>query len=704
MKNSIIKSILFSFSILISSNWSIAQTKLDRSIKPKAGPEPKVQMGKIESFQLANGLKVFVVENHKLPKVSFSIRFNIDPFLQGEKKGYTDLMAELLSTATKTRTKNQINSELDYIGGSLSASSEGLYASSLKKHMPKLLDLMSDVLLNPVFSEEELAKIKTQTLSGLASSKNTPENMASNIQGILNYGKHHPYGEIVTEKTIENIKLQDCIKYFETYFRPNVAYLAIVGDITLAEAKAATEQYFGKWEKADVPTHKVPAVSFPANTKVVFVPRPNSVQSSVRITYPVDLKPGSADELKVKVLSDILGGGASARLFVNLRETYNLTYGAYSKISSDKHIGEFEAYAEVRTIGTDSAVNEFMKEIARMKNEKVSQEELTNVIRNMTGKFAISLENPSTVARFAMNIDRYNLPADYYETYLTRLAAITVDDIYEVAQKYIRPENAWIVVVGDRDKIPFFTEKWKNLNAIKFVDQYGNDFVELRPAPADMTAQKVIDNHINAIGGAANIKKTKTELIKMEANLGGYKIELTSKKMYPKKSGYIKSSESVLVNGTMLVQKKVFDGEKGYTTSMAGGGDITGEELEELKIENTPFLDLRYEELGYKLTLEGIDVVNGKDAYKIILTDPKGNKTTYYYDATTWMLLKKEGVQKSKEGEVAYSTTFDDYKEVNGVKYAHRVISEAGEQTMDLKVVTIVINGKIDPKDFVIQK
>lgn len=704
MKNSIIKSTVLLLTFVSMSTWSLAQTKLDRSIKPKAGPEPKVQMGKIESFQLPNGLKVFVVENHKLPKVSFSIRFNIDPFMQGDKKGYTDLMAELLSTATTTRTKNQINSELDFIGGTLAASSEGVYASALKKHMPKLLDLMSDVILNPVFTEEELNKIKTQTLSGLASSKNTPENMAANIQAIMNYGKHHPYGEITTEQTVGKITLEDCKKYFETYFRPNVAYLAIVGDINLAEAKAATEKYFGKWQKAEVPRHTVPAISYPQSTKVIFVPRPNSVQSSVRVTYPIDLKPGSPDELKVKVLSDILGGGASARLFRNLRETYNLTYGAYSSMRPDLHIGEFEAYAEVRTIGTDSAVNEFMKEIVTIRNEKVSQEELTNVIRNMTGKFAISLEDPSTVARFAMNIDRYNLPADYYETYLTRLAAITVDDIYAVAQKYIRPDNAWIVVVGDRDKIPFFTEKWKKLNALKFVDQYGNDFIEVREAPKDLTAQKVIDNYITALGGAANIKKTKTMVMKLSASMGGYQIEITNKKMYPKKSGYVKSYESVLINGTMLAQKKVFDGTNGHTSSMVGASDITGDELEQLKLENTPFTELRYAELGYKLELIGIDVVNGKDVYKIEVTDPKGNKESHYYDVTTWLLLKKEGIQKSPEGETNVVSYFDDYKDVSGVKYPHHIINEAGEQTFDLKVTSLLINGKIDAKDFVIQK
>lgn len=703
-KNIQMKSVLMIGLFTLTSFYGIAQGKLDRSVKPKPGPEPKIQFGKIEKFTMENGLKVFVVENHKLPKVSFSIRFDIDPFMEGNKKGYTDMMADLMGTATTSRTKDQLNSEIDFIGATLQASSEGLYASSLKKHMPKLLELMSDVLLNPVFKQEELDKIKKQTLSSLASDKNSPESMARNISAVMNYGKNHPYGEIMTEETVGNITLEDCKKYYDTYFKPNVAYLAIVGDISAAEAKKAAEQFFGKWQKGEVPKHTVPSFTSPQKTEVIFVPRPNSVQSSVRITYPVDLKPGSPDEIKVRVLNDILGGGASARLFRNLRETYNLTYGAYSRISSDQYVGNFNAFAEVRTIGTDSAVNEFLKELILIHKEKVSQEELENVIRNITGKMAISLEEPSTIARFAMNIDRYNLPEDYYETYLTKLAAVTVEDVYAMAQKYIHPDNAYIVVVGDRDKIPFFTEKWQKLNAIRFLDQYGNPIVEKRPAPKDLTAEKVIENYINALGGAANIRKIKNLNMVFETEMQGAKIVVTNKKLYPKKKGLVKTYESVVVNGAMTVQKTIFDGENGMTTSMMGGGPITGDELENMKMENQPFIELRYAELGYKLELTGIDKVNGKDAYVVVITDPKGEKETHYYDVESGLLVKQEGVKKSKEGEVSYTTYMEDYKETNGVKHPHHVINEVGEQTLDLKMTSIEVNGPVNKADFTIPK
>ncbi|HRE95909.1 MAG TPA: pitrilysin family protein [Flavobacteriales bacterium] len=684
----------------LTASESNAQSKLDRSVRPKPGPAPKVQIGKIESFQLENGLKVFVVENHKLPKVSYSLMLNLDPMSEGNIKGYSEMLGSLLGTATKNRTKDQINKESDFIGASLNTSSTGIYGSSLKKHNEKLLELMSDILLNPVFNQDEMDKIKTQTLSGLQASKNTPESMAANVSGFLNYGKNHPYGEITTEETVKNISLDDCKSYYETYFKPNVAYLAIVGDITPDEAKKLAEKYFGGWRKGNVPQSPVPSVVFPKSTQLICVPRSNSVQSSVRITYPIDIKQSHPDALKIKVLNEILGGGSSARLFRNLRETYNLTYGAYSSISTDQHIGNFNAFAEVRTAGTDSSVNEFMKEIIRLRTEKVGQEELQGVINALTGKFAIGLEDPATIARFAINIDRYNLPKDYYENYLANLAKITADDVYEVAQKYLRPENAWIVVVGDRDKMPDLIARWKEKNALTFMDQYGNPIIETRPAPSGLTAEKGIENYLNAIGGTANIKKIQSMVMRMSGELQGFKLEIVTKKQNPKKKGLSKSSSSIILNGAMVVQKTVFDGAKGKQSGMAGEKMIEGEELEKMKLEAQPHAELRYAELGYKLKLIGIDKINNKDAYKVEITDPKGEIEFTWYDVESGLAVKKEATQDTPQGQVTSTTLMSDYREVNGVKFPYKIYQEVGPQIMDLTVTLIEINGKIDPKEF----
>ncbi|MFB0923758.1 MAG: insulinase family protein, partial [Vicingaceae bacterium] len=231
------KKILSLILVLAVTSVAFAQ-KLDRSKRPVAGIAPEIKLGKIESFTLENGLKVFVVENHKLPKVAYSLSLNVDPVLEGDMAGYLDLTGQLMERGTKNRTKQQFDEEIDFIGARLSSSSNGVYGGSLKKHQEKLLDMMSDVVMNAEFKQEELDKLKKQMLSGIVSSKDDPDAIASNARAVLAYGKDHPYGEIATEASVEKVTLEKCTEYYTTYFKPNVSYLAVVGDVTVEEVKA----------------------------------------------------------------------------------------------------------------------------------------------------------------------------------------------------------------------------------------------------------------------------------------------------------------------------------------------------------------------------------------------------------------------------------------------------------------------------------
>ena len=251
--------------------FSVSGQKLDRSIVPSPGPAPEINLGEIESFTLENGLKVFVVENHKLPKVSYSLQLNIDPIMEGDMAGYITMAGDLIGRGTKTRTKQEIDAEIDFIGASLSTFSSGAFGSSLKKHQEKLLTLMSDAVMNADFKQEELDKIKKQMISGLASEKDSPDAIASKVASILLYGKDHPYGEYSSEESIENVTLSKCKEYYTTYFRPNVSYMAVVGDITLEEAKKNVEKYFGEWKKGKVPSYEYKTPKSPSKTQVAFV-------------------------------------------------------------------------------------------------------------------------------------------------------------------------------------------------------------------------------------------------------------------------------------------------------------------------------------------------------------------------------------------------------------------------------------------------
>lgn len=243
--------ISFIFSLLLVT---VAFAQVDRSQFPKSGPAPEIKIGEAETFTLENGLKVFVVKNNKLPRVSFTLVLEKDPILEGDKAGMTGFVGEMMTAGTTNRTKDQLDEEIDFIGASLSASANSVFASSLKKHQEKVLELMADVLYNPVFPQGELDKLKKQTLTGLTQSKDNPDAISGRLSSALVYGKNHPYGEVATEATINNVTVEDVKSYYQTYFKPNIAYLAIVGDMDKAEAEVVVKKYFANWKSGKVPT------------------------------------------------------------------------------------------------------------------------------------------------------------------------------------------------------------------------------------------------------------------------------------------------------------------------------------------------------------------------------------------------------------------------------------------------------------------
>jgi zinc protease len=473
MKNFIFSCILI---VLIAEN---SRGQVDRTKSPLPGPAPEIKIGNYNKTELANGLKVFVVENHRLPRVSFSISLIFDPPLESSHTGIGNMTSSLIGTSTIKRSKNQINNEIDFIGASFSASSTGVYAASLKKHIEKLLDVLSDVVENSVFKQEELEKQRTQFLSDLASDKDDPNAISRNVSSALIFGKNHPYGEFETEASVKSITLDMCNAYYKTYFRPNIAYLSIVGDITPKEAAAMAKKYFGTWKKGEVKTPVYPKPQPPKSIVVAIVDRPQSVQSVISIGYPIDMNLGNPDYIKTNVTNTVLGGGVF-RLFLNLREKHAYTYGAYSSIHSYPLAGSFTATASTRNAVTDSSVYQMMYEMKRLRNDSVPYTELSMVKNYMTGNFALSLENPQTIASFATNIERYKLPQNFYSDYLKKVAAVNSNDVRQMARKYILPDQSIILVIGKASEI---ANKLKSFSPEGKVIYYDSDANLYEPKP-----------------------------------------------------------------------------------------------------------------------------------------------------------------------------------------------------------------------------
>jgi len=676
--------------------------ELWRSTAPSAGQARKVEMGEYNVFDMSNGLKVIVVENHKLPRVSYQVSLNTDPIVEGDQAGYIGFTGQILSRGTQNMTKSEIDKAVDQIGASMSSSAGGVFGSSLTKHQDKLLSVMSEVLLNPSFPEEEFKKIKTQALSGIQQSKDDPNTIASNIARKVNYGEGHPYAEVETEETLNRVELKKCKNYYDTYFKPNNAYLIIVGDITLGEAKSKAQKYFGNWESGLVKSHKQPESIKLDKTNVSFANKDGAVQSVVRITYPVDIKPGSQEELDASVMNAILGGGVFlGRLMQNLREDKAFTYGARSSIQSDKLIGSFNASASVRNEVTDSSIVEFLYEMDRIVNEPVSEEDLRLSKNSMAGAFARSLESPQTLARYARNIVKYDLPEDHYATYLERLEEVTVSDVQATAQKYIRPDKANIVVVGSKDDIADRLVRFDADGELDYYDAYGNLLViEEEEIPSDITPEVIVNKYLNKIGGAAKLKQVNSVESHYTMSMMGMDMEVDI---------YQKAGKGLMKIGGagQVFQQQIFDGKTAYEKHTGGASKyVKGDpKYDDIKSMAEMFSHLDYLDGNYKMEIKGLDQINGESCYKLAVVSPAGTKSTEYFSTQSGLLLRTLSVQEVDNADpVIITQDYSDYQEIDGILFPGKIsMSGVGPMPFATILKEIEVNKPIDDKLFIIE-
>jgi len=673
-------------SILIASPVCLL-AQVDRTHAPKPGPAPVIKVGEPASFTLANGLKVFVVQNIKLPKVTATLTIDREAVLEGDKVGMISMAGELFRRGTTKMNKATLDEEIDYLGGTVDATARSVSAFSLKNNFPKMFSLMADVALHPSFPTDEMEKIRKQELSSLAQSKENADAIASNVVSKLVYGKNHPYGEVETEESVKKVTVADIKNYYNTYWKPNIAYLVFVGDITVDEAKKLSETNFGAWQRGVVPAPTFTPPAPPAKTYIAIVDRPSSVQSVINLVMPVQLKPGAPDAIPGSVMNNLLGNGSSGRLYKNLREQHGFTYGAYSQLRSDKLVGNFTASASVRNEKTDSAIGQFLVEFDRIRSEMVSGEDVSQTKNEMSGSFARSLESPSTIANFALNVARYNLPKDYYQNYLTNLATVDNAVVKNMADKYVQPGNLHIVIVGNAKQISKGLEKY---GEVKYYDVYGNEKAapSEKKVDASVTAESILKKSTEAQGGEAAISAIKDITMTGTASVQGQNLDYGLKYVMP--SGYL---NTISMGGQVFAKQLAKNGT--YSVSQQGMDQpLKDDDKEELDEAAALFMEsYMLKKTGYSFSVKGIEPVEGKDAYNIEIKSPKGRVFNFYYDVTSSLRVKEVRTEEGPGGAKSLSTiTNTEFKTVNGVKLPVKQILDAGPFKLDIDIKDVKVN------------
>jgi len=689
---------IFTLCFLALSTWTMAQ--VDRSIMPTPTQAKKINIKDSEVFTTANGITVVLSENHKLPRVSFDMNMGSDRRIEGSKAGLSDMAGSLIMSGTKNRTKDQLDQEIDFIGAYMGASRFSLSMSCLTKHMDKGLTLMSDVLLNANFPQSEFDRIKKQNSSGLMGTKSDAGSMAQHATVKINF-PNHPFGDVMTEESLNNISREDIVSYYQSNFTPNGSYLAVVGDITRQQVEEMVNKYFGSWTGGQVFTELPNSGSFTKGNRVVFVKKPGAVQSVVYVTFPIDMRAGDKNQLNLTVLNDILGGGGfGTRLMQNLREDKAYTYGCYSSMNITEDGSWMSAGGNFQNAVTDSAIEQILMEFQKITNEFVTDEELNLTKMNMAGEFSRSLERPQTIARFALNIIIDKLPKDYYQTYLQRLESVTKEDVLLMAQQYFTSKNCNIIVVGNEEVF----EKLKRFDAdgkIEVLDAFGNVMKDTKPA--DISADKLIENYVFALTSTTSLKAASKKLRSIK----------NFERVYELKGDQIpfalKSTEIFVAPVTegqklegqgMVFQKSFYDGKAGFTFNMqTGKTELTAEELTSKAKSNGIIPEMNFAKNGLAYELVGIENMNGVEYYVLKTIDGK-NESYDYYNKTTFMKEKTINVM-TRDGETMESTiTYGDFKEVNGMKFAHAITQSVGPMVLTGTVVSMTVNGKIDMKIF----
>jgi predicted Zn-dependent peptidase len=436
----------------------------------------KLKLPKAAEADLANGLHVIVQEDRRVPQVTFQL---LIPGAGGyydpkDLSGVATVTAAMMREGTTSKSTQQIAEQLETLASAVAVTTgtasidATVSGSSLTEHFDATFGLAADILLNPTFPDDELTRYKERTRAGLIQQRSSPGFLANEMFSRVVYGDHPASRVSLTAPVLDKLNRTMLADFHRDRYVPDHAVLAIAGDISLAEARKVVEAKLAAWKKRGTPAPPVEDPPAIGAGKIYFIARPNSVQTNF-IVGTQGINRTAPDFDVVQVMNSVLGGGPTGRLFLILREEKGYTYGAYSGLAAGRFRGNWSASTEVRTDVTEAAFRDLMIQVARMRDEPVPEEEFQSKKRGMVASFALSLESPQSVLQNHITRWLYKLPADYFDRYPERIAAVTQAQVQEAARKYLAQNRLQIIAVGD----PKIGETMKQFGTVETYDTEG---------------------------------------------------------------------------------------------------------------------------------------------------------------------------------------------------------------------------------------
>jgi len=681
------KQYIILFSMFLALNTAFGQG-LKLGDKPGPLPAKEFAFPKYTELFLSNGLKVFVIEDHEQPTVALRLQIRGGEVSESIP-GTAAVVAEMLTKGAGKRDALTIAKELDGVGAGVSASSSGditnVTGESILKHMPIMLEIFSDVLRSATFPEEELTKLKKQKVSEVKLEKANAGSMLQVMSRKIAYGANHPSARHKSEASYNAITIDEIKKFYSTYFRPNNATLAVVGDVKPEEIKPILEKALGAWTPGEVNEFRTPKAE-PMPQGVYFIARPSSVQSATALTG-TSVPNNHPDFEALRLGANLMGAGFSGRLFRTLRETYSYTYTPFASQTSGRDVNRYICGADVRNSVTDSAIKVMQSEMTKITTVLAPSDELDLIKRFVIGQFKMSFENSDFVAGLLLNADYNNQPISYVKDFPTRFSAITPEQMKNAMSKHLSKLS--IVVVGSPDVL-------ETLKQFGPVYEYTTDFEPKKTEmkKVNLTPEELMEKHRNAMGGLDNISKISTLITSGNASFDMQGQQMQGTMLRKQKAP---GKDASVMDLKVFAQKQVTDGNRSWMSIGGQTREVTDPAQKNSMIQNAHILQsTRLLELGNTLKIKGQE----GDFIIADLVYASGDKATMFFDAKTFMVDKITSVITSPQGEISLIQRFSNYKAVNGVKFPGTLVIEQNGIVITMDNMVYTVNEPIDDSEF----
>jgi predicted Zn-dependent peptidase/outer membrane lipoprotein-sorting protein len=681
-----------------------ADLKVEKLKYPKLN---EIEMPRVEEITLDNGMTLMLVEDHELPLIKMRALIRAGTIYEPKgMAGLTDLFGEAWRTGgTASKTGDEIDEILESIGatieGSVAEGSATLSANALTESVDEVLDIFTEILMAPVFSEDKVDLAKTRLSSVISRRNDEPMSILMREYRKLIYGSHSPYARQYEYEHLNGLTREDLLGFHGDYFHPNAVILGVWGDFKAAEMKENIQKAFAEWEPAEIDYPEVPKVDMTLKPSVNYAEKKDIEQCFI-LTGHVCMKLDDPDYPEFSVMSDILGGGWTSRIFKKVRTELGLAYGAGGGLMSRyDHPGAFYTFCSTKFASTHQALSAMIDEVRRIRESEVTDRELELAKESYLNSFAFNFDSIGKIMSRLMTYKYYGYPPDFLQKTRTAVEQVTKQDVLRVARERLHPDELVILAVGDAER---FDESLSSFGEINTLDISIPEPGEELPEPTEASAEEgagIMQKALAAMGGAEKVRSVKSinSLLKASMSTPGGELELDIELtlVYPDKFRLDMQTPM----GQII---QALDGETGWMSTPQGVMALQGSQAVELKkqVRFELFNVLRaFADGEADIQLIGETELDGREVFDLLVSLDDETSAHMFVDRADYTIVGNSRRANTMEGPTEVTEILSDFREVDGLKVSFASVQRAsGKQVSSSSISEFNVNPEVDPAIF----